>query len=73
MQHLSDGKEHANPRTLKVLADHFQLSEDELAQRLPSGLHATFNNRVAWAKSHLKAAGLIECRVRDTTELPTRA
>jgi restriction system protein len=60
LKHLSDGNEHPNPQTLKVLADHFQLTEDELAQRLPSGMQATFNNRVAWAKSHLKAAGLIE-------------
>lgn len=58
--HLTDGKEHSNPQTLKALAEHFQLSEDELAQRLPSGLQAVFNNRVAWAKSHLKAAGLID-------------
>jgi restriction system protein len=58
--HLSNGKEHSNQETLKDLAEHFQLTEDELAQRLPSGLQAIFTNRIAWAKSHLKAAGLIE-------------
>jgi len=58
--HLSDGKEHSNQETLKSLAEHFQLTDDELAQRLPSGLQAIFTNRIAWAKSHLKAAGLIE-------------
>ena len=60
LEHLSDGNEHANLETLKSLAEHFQLTEDELAQRLPSGLQAVFTNRIAWAKSHLKAAGLIE-------------
>lgn len=58
--HLIDGKEHSNQETLKDLAEHFQLSDDELAQRLPSGLQTIFTNRIAWAKSHLKAAGLIE-------------
>ena len=58
--HLSDGKEHSNQETLKSLAEHFKLSDDELAQLLPSGLQPLFTNRIAWAKSHLKAAGLIE-------------
>jgi restriction system protein len=57
---LSDGKEHSNQETLKSLAEHFQLSDDELTQLLPSGLQSIFTNRIAWAKSHLKAAGLIE-------------
>ena len=58
--HLSDGKEHANQETLKDLGEHFQLTDDELAQLFPSGLQAVFTNRIAWAQSHLKAAGLIE-------------
>jgi restriction system protein len=36
------------------------LSGDELAQLLPSELQPLFTNQIAWAKSHLKAAGLIE-------------
>jgi restriction system protein len=58
--HLSDGKEHSNQDTLKHLAEHFQLTDEELTQLLPSGLQAVFINRIAWAKSHLKTAGLIE-------------
>jgi restriction system protein len=58
--HLSDGKEHSNQETLKSLAEHFKLNDNELAQLLPSGLQPLFTNRIAWAKSHLKAAGLIE-------------
>jgi len=54
--HLGDGKEHSNQETLKSLAEDFQLSDEELAQLLPSGLQAVFTNRIAWAKSHLKAA-----------------
>lgn len=41
------------------LAVHFELTESERHQLLPSGQQAIFTNRVAWAKSHLKNAGLI--------------
>ena len=72
LKHLSDNKEHSNQDTLKNLAEHFQLSDEELAQRLPSGLQAIFTNRVAWAKSHLKAAGLIESRRRGYYKISPR-
>lgn len=58
--HLRDGQEHANQETLTALAEQFRLTEEERAQLLPSGQQPIFTNRVAWAKSHLKAAGLIE-------------
>jgi restriction system protein len=60
LKHLSDGEEHSNQETLKSLAEHFRLTDEERAQLLPSGLQSLFTNRIAWAKSHLKAAGLIE-------------
>lgn len=58
--HLRDGQEHANQETLKALAEQFRLTEEERTQLLPSGQQPIFTNRGAWAKSHLKAAGLIE-------------
>ena len=60
LKHLSDGAEHSNQDTLKSLAQHFQLTNEDLAQLLPSGLQSIFTNRIAWAKSHLKAAGLLK-------------
>ena len=42
------------------MADEFRLSEEERNQLLPSGKQTVFSNRIAWAKSHLKQAGLIE-------------
>jgi hypothetical protein len=38
----------------------FGLTPEELREMLPSGQQGIFQNRVAWAKAHLKAAGLIE-------------
>ena len=42
------------------LADQFQLSNDEREQLLPSGQQAIFFNRVGWARTYLKYAGLLE-------------
>jgi restriction system protein len=42
------------------LADEYHLSEDERAFLLPSGRQTTFANRVAWAKSYLIKAGLVQ-------------
>lgn len=60
MQYSADGSEHASTETYEHLISHFALTDDEVNQYLPSGNQKTFYNRVFWAKSHLKMAGLIE-------------
>ena len=60
LEHLSDGDVHGNRETNEYLAQYFQLTEDELAKMLPSGFARLFDNRIGWAKTHLKGAGLIE-------------
>ena len=45
---------------VKILSEKFELTLDEMAQQLPSQRQGVFENRVAWAKSYLKQAGLIE-------------
>ncbi|MCL6093003.1 MAG: winged helix-turn-helix domain-containing protein [Actinobacteria bacterium] len=35
------------------------MSEAGRQEMLPSGRQATFDNRVAWAKAHMKVAGLL--------------
>ncbi|MGB8507680.1 MAG: restriction endonuclease [Pyrinomonadaceae bacterium] len=64
--------ERAGQETIDALATHFDLTPEELAQRLPSGKQATFRNRVAWAKAHLKAAGLVESPRRGVYRLTDR-
>lgn len=71
LRDLAQG-ERTGQETLDVLATHFDLTPEELAQRLPSGKQATFTNRVAWAKAHLKAAGLIESPRRGVYRLTDR-
>jgi len=60
IQHLADGQERSNAETLEALTQHFRLTDEERAQLLPSGASTVFSNRVAWAKAHLKKAGLID-------------
>lgn len=43
----------------ELLAIHFKLTDSDRHELLPSGQQTIFSNRVAWAKSHLKNAGLI--------------
>src|SRR5690606_33206131 len=46
-------------RAVEELADEFNLSTEERNELLPSGGQAVFNNRVGWARSYLKQAGLL--------------
>jgi restriction system protein len=60
LQLISDGKEHTIREIIDRLADEFKLSEMERKEMLPSGTQAIFDNRVSWAKAHLKKAGLLD-------------
>lgn len=55
----SDGLEHKFARAVEALADEFNLTTEERNELLPSGTQAVFNNRVGWACSYLKKAGLL--------------
>ena len=57
---LSDGEEHHLREAVGALADHFGLSREERLDLLPSGRYPTFNNRIGWAGTYMKEAGLIE-------------
>jgi len=59
LQIAADGEEHTMQEARDALASVFSLTEDELAERLPSGRQTTFANRVAWAKVYLVQAGLL--------------
>jgi restriction system protein len=68
LQHLVSG-ESGTADTVDAMAAHFALTPEELAVRLPSGRQGRFKNRIAWAKAHLKAAGLIESPKRGVYRL----
>jgi len=57
---VSDGKEHKYRDLIEELAVEFQLTDEERKELLASGTQAIFDNRVGWAKTYLKKAGLID-------------
>jgi restriction system protein len=56
----------------ELLAEEFQLSEAEKAEMLPSGQQTIFANRVGWAKTYLKKAGLVETTRRGYFQITER-
>ncbi len=60
MKLVSDGTEHSLRETIESLAIEFSLSDEERQALLPSGMQPVFHNRVGWARTYLKKAGLIE-------------
>ena len=72
LEHLSDGAVKYNRETIDVLSKHFQLTDEEIAELLPSGQQSVFTNRVAWAKAHLKKAGFLESPSRGLYKVTPR-
>lgn len=56
----ADQQEHSLQDTVDALAAIFGLTVEEREELLPSGKQARFDNRVAWARSYFKQAGLVE-------------
>jgi len=55
-----DNKPHTLRDTVDELAKEFSLSEAECSALLPSGRQAIFDNRVGWARTYMKKAGLLD-------------
>jgi len=60
----ADGNQHSIRDVTGQLAGVFNLTPAEVQELLPSGQQSTFRNRVAWAKTHLKMAGLLDSERR---------
>lgn len=56
---LKDGQPIALNNVTQTLAGQFKLTEDDLRIKVPSGQQPLFKNRVTWAISYLKNAGMI--------------
>ncbi len=57
---------------ISQLAQELNLSEDERTEMLPSGRQTVFANRVHWAKTYLKQAGLVKSTRRGYFEITER-
>src|ERR1700680_4419524 len=68
----ADGKEHKKREVLNELAKQFGLTENERKELLPSGNQEIFDNRLGWARTYLKKAGLIRYTQRGHFEITDR-
>ncbi len=60
LEFASDEKEHTLHEAIEALAVKFGLTDKERKELLPSGVQTTFDNRVGWARTYMKKAGLLE-------------
>jgi len=72
LKFAADENEHSIHEAIKVLADQFKLSPDERKELLPSGQQEIFVNRVGWARTYLKKAGLLEAPKRGVLKITER-
>lgn len=57
---VADGREYKFNDLVETLGDQFGLTEEEKNELLPSGQTFLFGNRVGWARTYLKKAGLLD-------------
>lgn len=69
---LSDGQERSTRECIEALAERFRLSKEERAELHPSGFQPVFDNRVGWAQTYLKKAGLLDSPRRGVVRITPR-
>ncbi len=61
---LMDGELHSAKEVREHVAVLMNLSDEDMSEMLPSGRQTVFANRVAWSRTYLDRAGLIETPAR---------
>jgi restriction system protein len=72
LKFVADGKEHTLREIIEGLADIFNLNDEERRELLPSAKQPIFDNRVGWATTYLKKAGVIETPKRAVYRITER-
>jgi len=68
----SDGREHRFRDAVEKLAADFGITDEERSELIPSGTSPVFDNRVGWARTYLKQAGLLENPKRGMLQITDR-
>lgn len=66
------GSEITTAEAVDALGKELQLTEVDLKELLPSGMQSTFVNRVGWAATYMKKAGLLEATRRGFYRITER-
>lgn len=66
LKFLGDGQPHNVKEVRKAMKEYFHLTDEEASQVLPSKRQTVLANRVGWASTYLKKAGLLDKPSRGT-------
>ncbi|GAB4013925.1 restriction endonuclease [Spirosoma migulaei] len=69
---VADGREYKFNDLVETLSEQFNLTEEEKSELLPSGQTFLFGNRVGWARTYLKKAGLLDSPKRTMVVITER-
>lgn len=69
LKELEDGEIHTLKSVKLSMIQKFNLSDEDAAELLPSGRQTKFMNRLSWAGTYLKKAGLIAGPARGTFQI----
>lgn len=72
LRFAGDGGEHQLKEAVHSLATEFSLSDAEKNEFLPSGQQPVFTNRIGWARTYLKKAGLLASPKRGYFQITSR-
>jgi len=72
LQLTADNQEHSLREAVDILAQQFKLTKEELAELLPNGRKTRFYDRVGWASTYLRKAGLLSSSARGQFRITQR-
>jgi len=72
LEFAADSKPHTFRDAGSAIARNLSLSDEDLAELLPSGKQTRFQNRLGWARTHLKKAGLLDYVQRGVFQITQR-
>jgi restriction system protein len=72
LKFYGDGQDHTFREAVEALAKEFSLTDKERREMLPSGQQEIFDNRIGWARTYMKKAGLIEAPKRGINRISPR-
>jgi len=69
---VNDGQVYQFRDVIERVKDCFQLTDQELQQKLSSGKQTVIKNRISWARTYLTKAGLLQSPGRGLTQITQR-
>lgn len=72
LQYASDGQAHHIREAIAALADALRLSEEDRQETIPNRNTLRFDDRVQWANTYLKKAGLLQSAGRGYLQITDR-